>query len=520
MVSTRQLAVQLGRQWMWGHNLFEHVPRKQDFEDEIAFYRFVKKRDRFASLNNNSAAFALSAYDLGIYLEDGSMASSSQDSNSVVNGNASASTTASSAPFYMSFANKAASTSAQFALQGDDELVENSITHSSLDSSRDESDSQRSNKRIHSLTEVAEALELNISVGRHRWRLKTYENCFVAKDAITYLVTAGFTRDRKAAVLLGKRVQRELNLYHHVCGDHDFADEYYFFSFTPKDQRYDELVMVQLPLSHIAEQFEHGVRLKSHSYRMKQYPNTFKGGSAVDFLVPSRLADSRKAAVRIGKALVDRYGLFTNLTGDVEFADDQFLFQFLPKEQRKGRASETPAFTLDGSIQTMKFNQHVDDKGDGPLVPGKPQFIFAPEALAKQRLSEIAEAFYSGVKVKSNRYRGRVYPGTFIGSEAVTFLVNSSCASSRKEAVLVGRRLQQEQKLFRHVKNDHLFKDDYLFYVFCDEHSDSYSSRSFSSDLSACTAQSLLPMDTIAAMVQKGVKVKDRRYHLKTYKGW
>ena len=80
MASTREEAVQLGREWMAGQNLFEHVLRRLDFEDDVIFYRFVQKRNRFPSLTRNSSVFAMGAYDLGIYLEDSSTTSSSNDS--------------------------------------------------------------------------------------------------------------------------------------------------------------------------------------------------------------------------------------------------------------------------------------------------------------------------------------------------------------------------------------------------------------------------------------------------------
>ena len=195
--------------------------------------------------------------------------------------------------------------------------------------------------------------------------------------------------------------------------------------------------MVELPLPQIADRFEHGVKVKAHSYRMKQYPNTFVGVEAVDFLVQSRLADSRTAALRIGKALVDRYGLFVKVTGDVEFADDQFLFQFTPKDQRKEIPPQDSTSMLDGSIQRLSFSQHDSSESDVLEDARRAEIVFEPETPAKIRLSEVADLFLSGVKVKSNRYRGRGYPRTFVGSEAVTFLVNSSCAPSRKAAVEV-----------------------------------------------------------------------------------
>lgn len=82
-------------------------------------------------------------------------------------------------------------------------------------------------------------------------------------------------------------------------------------------------------------------------------------------------------------------------------------------------------------------------------------------------LDEVAIAFQNGVQVSKNKTRfNRVYRETFRGKEAVDFLVESGYASSRKEAVSLGRRLAEEKKLFEHVYCNHRFKDANLLYYF------------------------------------------------------
>ena len=82
-------------------------------------------------------------------------------------------------------------------------------------------------------------------------------------------------------------------------------------------------------------------------------------------------------------------------------------------------------------------------------------------------LDEVAIAFQNGVTVSKNKTRfSRVYRETFRGKDAVDFLVESGYASSREEAVSLGRRLAEEKKLFEHVYCRHQFKDANLFYHF------------------------------------------------------
>jgi len=80
---------------------------------------------------------------------------------------------------------------------------------------------------------------------------------------------------------------------------------------------------------------------------------------------------------------------------------------------------------------------------------------------------ELAQTMHSdsGVSIQDRTYNFRTYTNVFIGSEAVTWLVNNKFCSSRDEAVEVGK-LMMKYDLFHHVAYDHDFKDDYLFYRF------------------------------------------------------
>jgi Domain found in Dishevelled, Egl-10, and Pleckstrin (DEP)/Indoleamine 2,3-dioxygenase len=64
------------------------------------------------------------------------------------------------------------------------------------------------------------------------------------------------------------------------------------------------------------------------------------------------------------------------------------------------------------------------------------------------------------------RYRVKIYPDCFIGSQAVDILVDNGLAVTREEAVRVGRRINQQFKLFNHVTNDHPLMDKHLFFRF------------------------------------------------------
>jgi methylglyoxal synthase len=79
---------------------------------------------------------------------------------------------------------------------------------------------------------------------------------------------------------------------------------------------------------------------------------------------------------------------------------------------------------------------------------------------------EIAAALRANVKVKDRWFHVKLYKKCFPASSAVDFLVNSNRAPSRKAAVEICRELQRTKNLFYHVKNEHLFEDEHLFFRF------------------------------------------------------
>lgn len=82
-------------------------------------------------------------------------------------------------------------------------------------------------------------------------------------------------------------------------------------------------------------------------------------------------------------------------------------------------------------------------------------------------LVDLEAAFRENVSIKDRKFRLTTYKQCFVGSEAVDWLVASRHASSREDAVQVGRALA-ESALFEHVTRDHLFSDSNLFFHFVD----------------------------------------------------
>ena len=80
------------------------------------------------------------------------------------------------------------------------------------------------------------------------------------------------------------------------------------------------------------------------------------------------------------------------------------------------------------------------------------------------RVDQIAARLRAGVDIKERRFRLKTYPATFLGTDAVSFLIESEKVST-SEALKLGNLLIRE-KIFHHVCDDHLLENGKLFYRF------------------------------------------------------
>jgi hypothetical protein len=94
-----------------------------------------------------------------------------------------------------------------------------------------------------------------------------------------------------------------------------------------------------------------------------------------------------------------------------------------------------------------KNNEHCDDESD-PQSPS---------------LQELAKIFWESVpRIK----RRRLHANAFLGRDAVSFLVDMNFASSRQDAVELGKRLQHEMSLFHHIRKRQVdFRDSDVIFV-------------------------------------------------------
>ena len=195
----------------------------------------------------------------------------------------------------------------------------------------------KSQQRKASLSKIALRLQEDLEIKDRKYRFKTYKSCFVACEAVDFMVQNGMADTREGAVAIGCRLQNDLNFWDHVCCDHTFKDEYLFFRFkSDGDDENDEeqeegslkKTLKSFPLSKIAAQLEAGVDVKHRRFRLKTYKSCFIASDAVEYMMQRKMVGSREEAVVLGRLLADKTNLWNHVCHEHEFKDEYLFFRF------------------------------------------------------------------------------------------------------------------------------------------------------------------------------------------------
>ena len=331
--------------------------------------------------------------------------------------------------------------------------------------------------------EALKRLYAGVEVKNRRYKLKKYKRCFIASEAVDFMVQSGWATSRDDAVELGRELQDKFNLFEHVVEPHKhrFKDDYLFFKFnasqtgsdggsssdtnslgnpnsnhektsrisrfsvrtgsasTIHEEDADDSEYIdnnpyrctslvgskKLGLRSVAELLRRGVKMQ---YNMKYDCEGFWANDAVDYLVSTGLATSRSDAVNIARGIQNELSYIQN-SDLLTFKDTRLFFTFT--------------------------EERVDE--------------YDSMSQWREDIEEARRFFESNMKVRDHTYRMRVYKETFTGSEAVDLFQYGGITSSRQDAVLLGRALSAEYNLFHHVVKEHEFEDTDLFFVFSKE---------------------------------------------------
>lgn len=176
-----------------------------------------------------------------------------------------------------------------------------------------------------------------------RHHLRTYPNCFVAKELIDWLIEHKEASDRDTAI---KIVQKLLDqsIIHHVCDEHrDFKDMKLFYRFRKDDGTF--------PLDNEAKVFMRGQRiyeklmntennlLQTREEEGESFERTLVASEFIDWLLQEGEMPTREEAEQLGRRLLE-HGIIQHVTNKNHFVDGPLLYQFRMNFRRRRRLME------------------------------------------------------------------------------------------------------------------------------------------------------------------------------------
>ncbi|XP_040978960.1 DEP domain-containing mTOR-interacting protein isoform X1 [Aquila chrysaetos chrysaetos] len=176
-----------------------------------------------------------------------------------------------------------------------------------------------------------------------RHHLKTYPNCFVAKELIDWLIDHKEASDRETAI---KLVQKLLDhsIIHHVCDEHkEFKDVKLFYRFRKDDGTFplDNEVKVFMRGQRLYEKLmsSDNTLLQAREEEGVKYERTFVASEFIDWLIQEGEATTRTEAEQLGRRLLE-HGIIQHVSNKHHFMDSNLLYQCRMNFRRRRRLME------------------------------------------------------------------------------------------------------------------------------------------------------------------------------------
>ncbi|KAM6170989.1 DEP domain-containing mTOR-interacting protein [Erethizon dorsatum] len=215
---------------------------------------------------------------------------------------------------------------------------------------------QRELERTAEVLVTGEQLRLRLHeekvIKDRRHHLKTYPNCFVAKELIDWLIEHKEASDREVAVKLMQKLA-DRGIIHHVCDEHkEFKDVKLFYRFRKDDGTF--------PLDGEVKAFVRGQRLyeklmspdtsllQPREEEGIRYERTFVASELLDWLVQEGEATTRKEGEQLCQRLMEQ-GIIQHVSGKHPFVDSNLLYQFRMNFRRRRRLMELLSETSPGA---------------------------------------------------------------------------------------------------------------------------------------------------------------------------
>ncbi|XP_063153006.1 DEP domain-containing mTOR-interacting protein-like [Candoia aspera] len=194
---------------------------------------------------------------------------------------------------------------------------------------------------------AGEQLRLRLHDGKlikdRRYHLRTYPNCFVAKELIDWLIDHKEAPDRETGIRLMQKLM-DHDIIHHVCDEHlDYKDAKLLYRFRKDDGTFplNKEVKVFLRGQSLYEtliSMDNSI-LKVREENLVKYQRAFLGCEMVDWLVEEGEVANRKEATELCQTLLE-HGIIQHASAQHHFHDRDLLYQFRINFRRRRRLTE------------------------------------------------------------------------------------------------------------------------------------------------------------------------------------
>eukprot|EP00190_Bangiopsis_sp_CCMP1999_P005399 CAMPEP_0198729902 /NCGR_PEP_ID=MMETSP1475-20131203/21620_1 /TAXON_ID= ORGANISM="Unidentified sp., Strain CCMP1999" /NCGR_SAMPLE_ID=MMETSP1475 /ASSEMBLY_ACC=CAM_ASM_001111 /LENGTH=385 /DNA_ID=CAMNT_0044492625 /DNA_START=85 /DNA_END=1242 /DNA_ORIENTATION=+ len=189
------------------------------------------------------------------------------------------------------------------------------------------------------LERIAQLLRWEVDV-KDRWsKCKLHRQCFVGRDAVTYLIKNEHASNRVEAVLLGRRLMR-MGVFLCINPRLDFEDKNLFYEFVDEDdegcfrevlsKRSLEAKLDERDAVKAAAKLSQGLVLVDRWFKLRYHRRTFFGDDAIEWLIGSRTAADKQQAMKIMQHLLVG-GCILSVSGPkklTKFENSRKLYKF------------------------------------------------------------------------------------------------------------------------------------------------------------------------------------------------
>uniref|UniRef100_A0A087Y0B3 DEP domain containing MTOR-interacting protein n=1 Tax=Poecilia formosa TaxID=48698 RepID=A0A087Y0B3_POEFO len=202
-------------------------------------------------------------------------------------------------------------------------------------------------ERLAEVLVTGEQLRLRLHEGKvikdRRHHLRTYPNCFVAKELIDWLIEHKEASDRDTAIKIMQKLLDQ-SIVHHVCDEHrEFKDMKLLYRFRKDDGTF--------PLDSEAKVFMRGQRLyeklmntennliQTREEEGMAFERALVASEFIDWLLQEAEMPTREEAEQLGRRLLE-HGIIQHVTNKHHFVDGPLLYQFRMNFRRRRRLIE------------------------------------------------------------------------------------------------------------------------------------------------------------------------------------